>query len=84
MKWDLDDLVAPSDIAEECGVGKPTVSNWIARYQDFPQPLATVARGTTDLYSRKAVLDWYDRRDWQHDGPWSRKQTQAGGEWVEA
>lgn len=73
MKWDLDDVVATSDIAELCGATKPAVSNWIARYADFPRPLAVVARGTTPLYSRRAVVDWYDRREWQHDGPGSRK-----------
>jgi type I restriction enzyme M protein len=72
MRWDLADLVAASDIAEMCGVGKPAVSNWIARYPDFPQPLVTVARGMTHLFSREAVLDWYGRREWQHDGPYSR------------
>lgn len=73
MKWDLADLVAASDIAELCGASKPTVSNWIARYPDFPQPLVVVARGHAALYSRRAVIDWYDRREWQHDGPGSKK-----------
>lgn len=73
MRWDLDDLVAASDIAEMCGATRPTVSNWLRRYPDFPQPLVTVAGGSTALYSRKAVADWYDRRDWQHDGPGSKK-----------
>lgn len=73
MKWDLADLVAASDIAEFCGASKPTVSNWTARYPDFPQPLVVVARGTAPLYSRRAVIDWYNRREWQHDGPGSKK-----------
>ncbi len=73
MKWDLDDLVSPADIAEECGATRATVSNWVKRYPDFPQPLTTVARGRTKLYSRKAVVEWYDRKDWAHDGPYSLK-----------
>jgi len=72
VRWDLGDLASPADIAEECGVGRPTVSNWPVRYPDFPRPLVTVARGKTPLYSRKAVLDWYDRKDWMHDGPHSK------------
>lgn len=72
MRWDLDDLVAASDIAEMCGATKPGVSNWVKRYPDFPRPLVTVARGTSPLFSRRAVLDWYDRRPWQHDGPGSK------------
>lgn len=62
MKWDLDDLVATSDLADHFGVGKPAVSNWITRYPDFPQPLVTVARGTAPLFSLSAVADWHRRR----------------------
>jgi hypothetical protein len=69
VKWDLADLVSPADIAEECGVGKSAVSNWIARYPDFPRPLTTVAQGRTDLFSRAAVLDWYARRSWRNGAP---------------
>jgi hypothetical protein len=72
VKWDLADLVSPADIAAECGVGKPAVSNWIVRYPDFPRALTTVAQGKTDLYSRKAVIAWYDLKDWKNDGPWSK------------
>lgn len=70
--WDLADLVSPADIAVECGASKPAVSNWIARYPDFPQPLTTVAQGSTALFSRVAVLEWYDRKDWKNDGPGSK------------
>lgn len=75
MKWDLDDLVAASDLADLFGVSKPNVSNWIARYDDFPQPLAVVARGMTQLFSRRAVVDWYNRREWQHGGPGSKNSA---------
>jgi type I restriction enzyme M protein len=71
VRWDLSDLVAASDIAELCGTTRPSVSNWQIRYPDFPQPLVTVAGGRVKLFSRKAVLDWYDRKDWQNDGPGS-------------
>jgi hypothetical protein len=72
VKWDLDDLVAISDLAEHFYVGKPTISNWTTRYPDFPRPLVVVARGNTPLFSRRAVIDWYERREWQHDGPGSK------------
>lgn len=75
MRWDLADLISPADIAEECGASRPAVSNWVARYPDFPSPLTTVAQGHTPIYSRKAVLDWYDRKTWQHDGPRSKAPT---------
>lgn len=71
MRWDLDDLAAPSDLADYFYVGKPTISNWISRYADFPRPLPTPAMRHTKVYSRQAVIDWYERRDWQNDGPGS-------------
>lgn len=73
MTWDLADLVAASDIADLCGATRPAVSNWAARYPDFPRPLVVVARGTAPLYSRRAVIDWYDRREWQNGGPGSKR-----------
>jgi hypothetical protein len=75
VRWELDDLVAASDIAEMCRTTKPAVSNWIARYPDFPQPLVVVARGATQLFSRRAVVDWYNRRPWQHEGPGSKQKS---------
>ncbi len=72
MKWDLDDLVAASDIADLFARGKSAVSNWVDRYPDFPQPVVVVARGMTKLWSRKAVLDWHARHDWTHEGPHSK------------
>lgn len=74
MKWDLNDLVATSDLAQIFGVGKPAISNWIARYDDFPEPLLTVAGGSTQLFSRKAVVTWHGRRTWQNGGPGSKKK----------
>ncbi len=71
--WDLDDLVSPADIADQFRVGKAAVSNWIARHADFPKPLTTVARGQTDLYSRKAVADWHSAWARQHAGPYSKR-----------
>jgi hypothetical protein len=71
VRWDLDDLVAVTDLADIFGVGKPAISNWRARYQDFPRPLVAVSRGNTPLYSRQAVTDWYVRHGFQHAGPYS-------------
>ncbi len=72
MRWNLDDLVSIGDIATRCKASRSTVSNWQVRYRDFPQPLAHVSNGHIALFSWKAVADWYDRKDWKHEGPGKR------------
>lgn len=56
MLWELSDLVGAGDIAALYSVGKTTVSNWIARYDDFPEPLTHVSGRA--VYSRKQVQSW--------------------------
>ena len=56
MMWELDDLAANSDLAEEHGVSRATVSNWVKRYPDFPPPLTTL--GGRPVWSRRQVADW--------------------------
>lgn len=74
MRWDLNDLVSPADIAKLYDTSRATVSNWVRRYPDFPRPLAVVAQGHTALYSRRAVTTWHDGRDWRNDGPGSKAE----------
>ncbi|MEQ8716668.1 MAG: N-6 DNA methylase [Acidimicrobiales bacterium] len=49
-------LVAASDIADLAEVGRSTVSNWVRRHDDFPEPRHV--RGSTSLY------DWHEVEDW--------------------
>jgi hypothetical protein len=60
MRWDLDDLVAASDIADLAGVSRGTVSNWQRRRVDFPAPL--VVRGGYGMWSRTQVMAWLTGR----------------------
>ncbi|RKR92752.1 hypothetical protein BDK92_7231 [Micromonospora pisi] len=69
--WDLSDLAATGDLASEFEVNNATISNWAARYPDFPRPLATLSTGP--VWSRWMVRQWHDSRDWQPGRP--RKQT---------
>lgn len=55
--WDLNDLASVGDIASEYGVGKPAVSNWQARYPDYPRPLVTLTSG--EVFSRAQVRAWH-------------------------
>lgn len=58
----LDDLAATSDLAELLGVGPSTISNYRRRHGDFPKPIVTVARGSTPLFDRRAVVRWWSQR----------------------
>lgn len=71
----LDDLAGVAELAAEFHVGRAAVSNWRARYSDFPAPLKELATGP--IYSRSAVRAWHRGKPWQHQGPrtWERHAT---------
>lgn len=53
-------LAGTSEIAEHFGVQSNVVGNWIARYPDFPEPLADLARGK--VFDLNEVVDWFNAR----------------------
>lgn len=48
-------VVSAAQIAEAADVTAQAVSNWIARWEDFPAPLARF--GNADVYPRDEVTD---------------------------
>jgi predicted DNA-binding transcriptional regulator AlpA/methylase of polypeptide subunit release factors len=55
-------LITPSEIAELTGFALPTVSNWMKRFDDFPEGRAV--EGSKRLrYDRDEVLAWLKRRN---------------------
>jgi hypothetical protein len=54
------DIAGIRDIAEHFGVKPNVVSNWAARYSDFPAPITEVAAGR--LWDLVDVVDWYNDR----------------------
>jgi hypothetical protein len=49
---DADDLVGAAEIAARMGVKSGSlVQDWVARYPDFPEPAARLARGHVWLWS---------------------------------
>lgn len=58
MKWELDDLAANSDLAEQHHVSRSTIVNWVTRYDDFPKPVTTI--GGRPVWSRAQVAAWVD------------------------
>lgn len=53
--------ISPSGIARLAGVSTSTVSNWRARYPDFPQ--ATAGTQSRPLFPLPAVLQWLDSKN---------------------
>lgn len=51
-----DDVMTAAAIARLAGVGRAAVSNWRARYQDFPEPISET--GKSPLFSRAEVEAW--------------------------
>lgn len=54
------DIAGIRDIAQHFGVKPNVVSNWSARYSDFPMPIAEVAAGR--LWDLQEVVEWYNDR----------------------
>ena len=55
-----------SEIAELTGFAVPTVSNWIRRFDDFPEGL-TLGGSRRPRYDLDEVLAWLDRRKLSRD-----------------
>lgn len=53
-------LAGTAEIAEHFNVRSNVVGNWIARYPDFPAPLAELARGK--VYDLNEVVEWWEQR----------------------
>lgn len=59
-------LITPSEIAGLTGFALPTVSNWMKRFDDFPEGRAV--EGSKRLrYDRDEVLAWLERRNLSRD-----------------
>lgn len=71
----IEDIAGVAELAAEYGVSRATISNWAARYPDFPKALRGLAAGP--IYSRRAVRAWHDAKPWQHDGPGTRHRTDS-------
>jgi hypothetical protein len=57
--WDLDDLVAVGDIADDLGATKSQVCMWIARTRTSGFPAALTHPSCGDLYSMEQVRAWW-------------------------
>jgi type I restriction-modification system DNA methylase subunit len=54
-------LMSPSEIAEQAGVALSTVSNWMRRFDDFPQGVI-VEGSKRPRYGSDEVSDWLEKR----------------------
>lgn len=54
-------LITPTEIAELAGRSLPAVSNWMKRFDDFPQGI-TVEGSKRLQYDRDEIIAWLERR----------------------
>jgi hypothetical protein len=66
----------PSAVARWCGVGRAAVSNWLQRYDDFPEPAGVVRGAARDAFFWRGDQreDWIR---WAH-GPEPVRDTVPG------
>src|SRR4051794_11274660 len=57
---DDDDLIGINEIADIAGVSRQAVSNWRARFADFPKPLAELKAGP--VFRTRLVRTWLRKR----------------------
>lgn len=55
------ELVGVSEIGEMAGVSRQTVTNWRARYEDFPEPVADLK--ATPVFVAVVVRAWLKRQE---------------------
>jgi predicted DNA-binding transcriptional regulator AlpA len=54
------DLIDASGIAEHFGIARSTVSNWQARYDDFPAPIDLPLCRGNKVWDISDVMAWMD------------------------
>ena len=64
------DLVGLAEIAEMAGVSRQAVTNWTARHDSFPEPLARLAAGP--VWRRTDIAKWLVAQGLQADKPRTR------------
>jgi hypothetical protein len=61
---DLEDLIDAYSVAETLGLAhRNSVSTYMHRYADFPQPLIDTSAGCCRLWSRREINSWLTKRD---------------------
>ncbi len=62
-KVDTEDLVTASEVAQLLGLSQHnSVSTYLSRYSDFPQPVVEKSGGRIRLWLRQEIGAWADSR----------------------
>ena len=67
----LDQLVDSAEIARRADVGTSAVSNWIARYENFPDQVKKF--GNARVYYWPEVADWINEHIQHHTEEYRKK-----------
>lgn len=71
-------LVGFIEICMHAGVRRPVPNSWIARYEDFPAPVADLIVGK--IFWWPEVEQWLRRTGRRTDADWTREQVVSGWE----
>ena len=59
-RWQVQDRISATEVAELAGVGPSAVSNWRKRHSDFPLALGDSAAGAA-VFAYEEILSWLQR-----------------------
>ena len=62
-KVDTDDLIGAAEVQAILGLSHPSsVTTYLKRYPDFPQPVIDLSRSRVRLWKRQDIIRWHDAR----------------------
>jgi len=63
-KIDPDDLIGAAEVQVILGLSHPSsVTTYLKRYSDFPQPVIDLSASCVRLWKRQDIERWHDERD---------------------
>jgi len=63
-KIDPDDLIGAAEVQAILRLSHPSsVTTYLKRYQDFPQPVVDLSGSRVRLWKRQDIVRWHDTRE---------------------
>ena len=63
-KVDPDDLIGAAEVQAILGLSHPSsVTTYLKRYSDFPQPVVDLSNSRVRLWRRQDIIRWNDARE---------------------
>ena len=63
---DTDDLISAAEVQVILGLSHPSsVTTYLKRYSDFPQPVVDLSHSRVRLWNRQDIIHWHEARNSQ-------------------